>query len=161
MRYLKPITLFVLFFNSSSSLSKDLFSGMSDEMREKTGINKLTKKELNTLVKWLNSDEKETIQKAIIKEEIIKEEKKKTMGFRLEESSRVEIKTNIVGSFNGWKGKNIFKLENGQVWKQAESSSFYIPKRNNPKVTIKPKSMGSWMLYVDGFGRGVKVKRVK
>jgi len=131
--------------------SENIFDKMDQKTAVSTGIIKLSKQEQKALINWLNSTKKE----------IVKQEKKKNMGFRKEESERENIHSTIVGEFNGWQGRNIFKLENGQVWKQSEKTSFYIPKRNNPKVTLKPKSMGSWILYVDGFGHGVKVKRIK
>lgn len=146
-------TLFLLFIwlPLVSVASENIFDKMDKQTATTTGIIKLSQQEREALIKWLDSSNKE-IEKKI---------KKKNMGFRKEMSERENIYSSIVGEFNGWKGKNIFKLENGQIWKQAEASSFFIPKRINPKITIKPKSMGSWMLYVDGFGRGVKVKRIK
>ncbi|VAW37415.1 hypothetical protein MNBD_GAMMA01-1014 [hydrothermal vent metagenome] len=131
--------------------SENIFDKMDEKTAVSTGINKLSKDEQNELLRWLESSKKQTIKK----------EKIKNMGFRKEESEREEIHTSVVGEFNGWRGKNIFKLANGQIWKQIEKTTFYIPKRENPKITIKPKFMGSWMLYVDGFSRGVKVRRIK
>jgi hypothetical protein len=142
------ILVFIPFFSQSSD---NLFENMDKEELQKTGIEKLSESERIALTQWLNNS----------KEKIIEEDKKDNMGFRKEESGREDINTTIMGEFNGWMGKNIFKLENGQIWKQVEKSTFYIPKRNNPKITIKPKSMDSWMLYVEGYGRGVKVKRIK
>ena len=151
MKNVKFILLNLVFVPFFSFAAADLFKDMDKETLQKTGINKLTQSEKQALSDWLNGT----------KEKIIKEDKKKFMGFKREESQREEIKSSVIGEFNGWKGKNIFKLENGQVWAQAEKTTFYIPKRTNAKITIKPKSMGTWMLYVDGFGRGVKVKRIK
>jgi hypothetical protein len=142
------ILVFIPFFSLASG---NLFKDMDEESLQRTGIDKLTESERVALTQWLNGS----------REKIIKQNKKENMGFRTEESDRVDINSSIVGEFNGWRGKNIFTLENGQVWKQAEKTTFYIPTRNNPNITIQPKSMGSWMLYVDGFGRGVKVKRIK
>jgi len=176
------ILLFTLLLSPVIVLAfEDIFDKMDKETSVTTGIYKLSQSEITALTKWLNSSNKKNEKKSKEKikqqvkteliaenkenrkreEEIIRLEKKKNMGFRKEESARENIHSSIVGEFNGWQGKNIFKLENGQIWKQSEKTSFYIPKRSNPKVTLKPKSMGSWMLYVDGFGRGVKVKRIK
>ena len=144
--------VFLLFLLANLAVAKkNIFDVMDEKTAVTTGIYKLSEKEKLALLDWLENSKKE----------IIKQEKKKNMGLRKEESERIAIKSNIVGEFNGWKGKNIFKLSNGQVWKQAEKTTFYIPKRLNPAITIKPKSMNSWMLYVDGFGRGVRVKRIK
>jgi hypothetical protein len=148
---MKNIALLSLLLPILSFAKEDLFDNMDEKTSVSTGIYKLSEAEKKALLQWLDNSEKK----------VIAEEKKKQMGFRKEESNRVEIHSAIIGEFNGWKGKNIFKLENGQIWKQAEKTSFYIPKRKNPKITIKPKSMGTWVLFVDGFGRSVRVKRIK
>lgn len=128
-----------------------IFDKMDKETAVTTGIYKLSDSEKEALSNWIKHSEKKAIKK----------HKVKNMGLVKEESERENIHSEIIGEFNGWQGKNVFKLANGQIWIQSERTSFYIPKRTNPKVTVKPKSMRSWMLYVDGFGRGVKVKRVK
>jgi hypothetical protein len=127
---------------------------MDKETAISTGIYKLSKEERAKLSKWLNHSQEETV----------KQQKKANMGFRANSQSdkdRVDIHSSVAGEFNGWHGRTTFKLENGQVWKQMDKSIFYIPKRNNPDITIKPKILGSWSLSVDGYSRAVKVKRIK
>lgn len=175
------LLLLLILSSAISNASENIFDEMDKETSVSTGIIKLSQSERMALSQWLLNTEKKTkqISREKIKQEvkteliaenqankkqeaeIIRQNKIKNMGFRKEESTRDNIHSAIVGEFKGWQGRNIFKLENGQIWKQAESSSFYIPKRNNPDITIKPKSMNTWMLYVDGFGRGVRVKRIK
>ena len=172
---MRNLLIFTLILPFSSYALEDIFSTMDEKTAVTTGIYKLSSSEKTALLKWLQNSQNESREKirqevrAEVKKEVkkevvaeeIKKKKKRFMGFKREESERDDIKSSIIGEFNGWRGKNIFKLANGQIWKQVEKSSFYIPKRTNPKITIKPKSMGSWQLYVDGFGRGVKVKRIK
>jgi hypothetical protein len=55
----------------------------------------------------------------------------------------------------------VFTLDNGQQWKQAESGGRQCGKSENPKVTIKPTLMGSWLMYVDGCSDSVRVERTK
>ncbi len=168
MRNLLFLTLILPF---SSYASEDIFTKMDEKTTVTTGIYKLSSTEKEALINWLQNSQGKTrekikqemraeVKKEVIAEEVIKE-KRKFMGLKSKESEREPIKSSIIGEFNGWYGKNIFKLANGQIWKQSETATHYIPKRTNPKITIKPKSMGSWQLYVDGFGRGVKVKRIK
>ena len=151
MKKLKSLSILLILVPISLLASENRFEGMTEEQKKSTGVHKLSVKEQIALSQWLKSS----------KEEIIKEDKRKFMGFKREEAEREEIHSNIDGEFNGWQGKTLFKLENGQIWKQTERTTFYIPKKNRAKITIKPKSMGSWVLYVDGYGRGVKVKRIK
>ena len=84
------------------------------------------------------------------------------MGFAPRASDRSEIQSSIDGEFDGWagNGKTRFKLANGQVWQQVGTREF-VHHAVNPTVVIKPKSLGSWRLYVEGMNRWVKVKRIK
>lgn len=178
---MNKLKILLLALSLPAFASNNIFDKMDKETAVTTGIYKLSQEELAELTQWIENTDKnnrtesrevlkqeirtqiieEDLRDKVVKEEIIRKDKIKNMGFRKEEAEREEIHTAVIGEFNGWRGKNVFKLENGQVWVQSEKSTFYIPKRPNPNITIKPKSMNTWSLYVDGFGRGVKVKRIK
>ncbi|HSN16884.1 MAG TPA: hypothetical protein VLV87_01630 [Gammaproteobacteria bacterium] len=69
------------------------------------------------------------------------------------------IEAHIVGTFTGWTGSTTFKLDNGQVWQQADSST-YEARLENPAVVIKRLGFG-YLLTVTGHGATVFVKRVQ
>lgn len=69
------------------------------------------------------------------------------------------IESQIVGSFSGWHGNTLFKLANGQVWQQTDSSS-YDSNLQNPQVVIKRLGFG-YLLTLTGHGATVFVKRVQ
>ena len=69
------------------------------------------------------------------------------------------IESRIDGEFNGWTGDTLFKLLNGQIWKQAEYNYKYAYKYG-PKVTIVNTSSG-WLMTVEGVDKTIKVIRVK
>ncbi len=69
------------------------------------------------------------------------------------------IVSHIVGTFTGWTGHTEFKLENGQVWQQADSS-VYEAKLENPAVVIKRLGFG-YLLTLSGHGATCFVKRVQ
>lgn len=69
------------------------------------------------------------------------------------------IEAHIAGSFSGWTGNTLFKLDNGQVWQQADSS-VYETKLENPQVVIKRLGFG-YLLTLTGHGATVFVKRVQ
>ncbi len=69
------------------------------------------------------------------------------------------IESRIVGEFHGWTGNTIFRLENGQVWKQAGPGYFRIDLKN-PKVIIKKLLIG-YVLKLNGYGREVFVRRIR
>lgn len=74
-----------------------------------------------------------------------------------EEPKRIE--TRILGTFTGWTGNTVFKLENGQVWKQADSRS-YQTHLENPEVVIKKLMLG-YLLTLPGQSASVFVKRIQ
>lgn len=81
--------------------------------------------------------------------------------FYPDSSARETVQAHIDGVFSGWRGKTVFKLDNGQEWRQAESGSFNAGNSTNPAVRIKPMLLGSWLMYVDGCGCSVRVERIK
>jgi len=69
------------------------------------------------------------------------------------------IESHITGTFTGWRGNTVFKLDNGQVWVQTDSSS-YDTRLENPAVVIKRLGFG-YLLTLTGHGATVFVKRVQ
>lgn len=69
------------------------------------------------------------------------------------------IESRIIGQFHGWTGDTVFRLENGQVWKQAGPGYFQVDLKN-PKVTIKKLLIG-YVLLVDGYAKEVFVRRIR
>lgn len=82
------------------------------------------------------------------------------IGFTHYTGKREEFSARIVGSFRGWSGRTLFRLDNGQVWQQSESGSYDLT-LENPEVRLRPKAMGSWMLVLKHNNRGVRVRRVE
>jgi hypothetical protein len=74
------------------------------------------------------------------------------------------IEARLVGHFNGWTGKTVFTLDNGQVWRQTKNYiRDYTPRSPipAPRVTISKGMLGSYNMQVEGVKRIVQVKRVK
>ena len=76
------------------------------------------------------------------------------------QDQRNEITSRIIGQFDGWTGDTVFRLENGQVWRQS-GNGFLKVSMNNPKVTIEKAVFGGFRLSVEGYNSRVKVKRVQ
>ena len=71
------------------------------------------------------------------------------------------LRTRIDGEFEGWNGKGtLFHLENGQVWKQIDTS-IYAHHADHPEVVIERGMFGSYQLSLVGLNRSVRVRRVK
>jgi hypothetical protein len=69
------------------------------------------------------------------------------------------IESAIDGEVEGWDGETIFKLQNGQIWQQAEYDYTYFYDYS-PDVTIYETSAGCRM-KIEGEDETVVVKRIK
>jgi len=71
-----------------------------------------------------------------------------------------DLMTRLAGPFTGWDGDTVFRLENGQLWQQIDSSYLYS-RAESPRVTIRRAAFGSYLLQVEGIGRTVRVRRLE
>lgn len=132
------------------------FSSLEERMSsaefKAAGLDKLSPEELQTLDDWLRTHDTGTTR-------IVTPSGRPV--FYPNESARTEVQGHLVGHFAGWSGASVFTLDNGQVWKQAESGGATCPERDNPGVTLKPMLLGSWLMYVEGCGQSVRVQRIR
>ena len=77
------------------------------------------------------------------------------------DQARTAVESTLVGTFSGWDSHSTFNLANGQVWKTSDGSSGSCQQVTDPKVTIKPMMLGSWLMYVQGCGDSARVERVR
>lgn len=75
--------------------------------------------------------------------------------------ARTVVESTLTGPFDGWDSHSNFNLANGQVWKTSDGSSGSCQQLTDPKVTIKPMMMDSWLMYVQGCGDSLRVERVR
>jgi hypothetical protein len=69
------------------------------------------------------------------------------------------VESAITGEVNGWDGETIFKLDNGQIWQQAEYDYTYFYEYH-PDVTIYETS-GGCRMKVEDESDTVLVKHIK
>ena len=66
----------------------------------------------------------------------------------------------IVPPFRGWDGKTVFKLDNGQVWKQRRSGRFtYLGE--DTRVVIYKGALGFYEMRLIAADRAIGVKRLQ
>ncbi len=123
------------------------------------GLDKLSAEELKGLNDWLQG--RGGIDEAGSRAPEEPGSRDPKYGFRAQDSGREAVQARIVGTFKGWSGKTIFKLDNGQEWQQAEAGGYSGQTYENPEVTIKPKLMGNWLLVVEPCQCRVSVTRIK
>ncbi|HEX7325804.1 MAG TPA: hypothetical protein VF292_10705 [Rhodanobacteraceae bacterium] len=132
------------------------FSSLEERMSaadfKAAGLNKLTPQQLQFLDEWLRTHEQVKSVPVSANGQPV---------FYPDNKPRERVTTHLVGHFDGWAGHTRFTLDNGEVWKQAESGAYSCPGITNPEVTIKPMILGSWLMYVQDCNAGVRVERVK
>lgn len=70
-----------------------------------------------------------------------------------------EIKTTIPGKFEGWSGKTVFHLANGQHWQVANSGDrYFTPPVQNVEVEIRQASFGGFWMFFPAQDVRVRVK---
>ena len=125
---------------------------MTPEEFKAAGLDKLSADELKNLDAWLSGHGK-------VVTKVVDSSGKPV--FYPESSKRTVVAARLKGSFDGFGENRQYTLDNGQVWKQAGSGSYACPHAENPGVTIKPMIMGNWLMYVEGCGESISVKRVR
>jgi hypothetical protein len=81
--------------------------------------------------------------------------------FYADSDKRETIESRISGKFTGWRGNTVFKLDNGEEWKQVESGQLKPGTIEHPAVTIEPMTLGSWLMSVHGCECKLRVMRTK
>lgn len=70
-----------------------------------------------------------------------------------------EIKTTIQGKFEGWTGRTVFNLANGQRWQVANSDDrYFTPPVQNVEVEIRQASFGGFWMFFPAQDVRVRVK---
>ncbi len=71
-----------------------------------------------------------------------------------------EIRSRIAGTFRGWTGQTVFRLENGQVWQQRRPSRL-LYEAERPEVVIRRNRAGFHSMEVPEAERSVLVQRIE
>ncbi|MEK7801539.1 MAG: hypothetical protein AAB276_03705, partial [Pseudomonadota bacterium] len=74
-------------------------------------------------------------------------------------STASTIESQIDGKFEGWMGKTIVKLTNGQIWQQTEYH-YHYHYAYMPKVLIYRSGAG-YKMKVDGIDQSVGITQIK
>jgi multidrug efflux pump subunit AcrA (membrane-fusion protein) len=70
-----------------------------------------------------------------------------------------EVRSTVEGTFEGWTGKTIFRLANGQRWQVTNGDEdYFVPPRKNVEVQIRPAALGGYWMYFPELGKQVRVK---
>lgn len=126
----------------------------AEELRD-SGVSGLTVSQRQALDAWLNRYTARVIK--VVANQNTKETMPRGEGGTNDCSPSVE--STISGDFNRWEGETIFKLDNGQIWQQAEYDYSYSYSYR-PDVTIYRVSEGCRM-KVEDENETILVRRIK
>ncbi|HKJ91355.1 MAG TPA: hypothetical protein VJ960_09510 [Oceanipulchritudo sp.] len=145
--------------------AQSLREQMTEEQFARAGLEKLSEEELAYLDDWMSGkldEEKERVVNEIIPEGDDRFGAEETIKRNVDRirPEPAALTARISGPFDGWDGDTVFRLDNGQVWKQVQRGKFSV-RLDDPVVRIEKGFLGAYFLSVDGFGSRVKVKRLK
>ena len=125
---------------------------MTPEEFSAAGLGKLSPAEIEALNRWVIRYTAGEARIISVQSPVVRE--------AIRQFDATGIRTRIVGEFTGWTGETVFRLENGQVWKQRLPGRWFY-RASSPEVEIKKNMMGYWMLRVVDADRGIGVTQVK
>lgn len=136
------------------------FSSLEERMSaadfKKAGLDKLSPQELHFLDAWLRTHAGMTGATA---PQVVGPANQ--FGYRTPvDQAREKVESTINGTFSGWSAHTQLPLANGQLWQVSESGGWSCQTVKNPKITIKPMVLGSWLAYIEGCSNSVRVERV-
>lgn len=145
---------------SATGVSANSFSTLEERMSAKqfaeAGLDKLSAEELAALNAWLQGNPAGTSTSPTA----VAATPESRVGFR-DDSVKGTVVSALDGTFTGFTGSTVFRLENGQVWQQTENKTMRGVSVERPMITIEPGMLGSWRLQVEGFNMQTKVKRIE
>lgn len=157
-RKAKLCVLFILLGIFSEAKTNDTVLSMEQVMTpqelKESGVSGLTESQRRALNAWLNRYTKNVLQLATRRPVEEPPTPRSTL-----QSCNPAIESTISGEFEGWSGETIFKLDNGQIWEQAEYSYTYTYSYR-PEVTIYQTRSGCRM-KVEGEDETILVRRIK
>jgi hypothetical protein len=122
---------------------------MTAEDFTRAGLDQLTPEQLQALDAWLL---RYTAGDAYVVQSTSEEVRAAVPDFRLE--------ARIVPPFTGWSGETLFRLDNGQVWRQRIKGR-YLFSGEDTRVVITRNFLGFFMLTLPATGRSVGVEPVR
>jgi hypothetical protein len=135
----------------------DLSSEMTAAEFNQMGLSKLSDSELASLYQWVKIREsREPIEDRLT---LVKAEQPSSQQKIDQPSNKGTITTSIEGAFEGWTGATLFRLSNGQVWRQRLKGRWRY-ETDSPSVEIKKNFMGYYVMRIDDK-KSIGVTRIK
>jgi hypothetical protein len=158
-----------------------LEQAMTKEERSRSGVDSLSAEQRKFLNNWLQqryetgptnlqteTDSSANRTKQTSEEQVIEAEVERRVAQELatrKQPAKAAVnngpfEATLVGDFTGWRGKTVFRLDNGEVWRQR-SSSQYRHRGSDQRVKFDKNWMGGWEMTVVSSGKSVLVSKVR
>lgn len=162
-----------------------LEQAMTKEERNRSGVDSLSAEQRKFLNNWLqqrygpdttnvreetdnSADTTVQLSEQSSQEKVIEAEVERRVAKELatrKQPAKVAVsngpfEATLVGDFTGWRGKTVFRLDNGQIWRQR-SSSQYRHRGSDQRVKFDKNWMGGWEMTVVSSGKSVLVSKVR
>ncbi|HKJ16538.1 MAG TPA: hypothetical protein VJ984_04250 [Xanthomonadales bacterium] len=133
----------------------DVESLMTPEDFVLSGLDKLNQVERAHLSEWL-----EKYRDGAVKVVQVQKPRSQMTEEERQAEKDLAIAAKVIPSFRGWRGKTIFRLDNGTVWQQRMPGTMYYTGTSSD-VVITKNIMGRFVLQHVESERQVLVKRVE
>ena len=157
-------------FAADNSTQFDLLKSMSVADYRATGLDKLSDAQIKALSAWFANYQSQhavkcaagAMQKheASVSTNTLAEHSTARLGSKRDHGNSDVITSRISGTFTGWSGGTIFRLDNGQTWQQIDESVMSIAAIQHPEVTISKGLVNTYYLKVKGLMDSVAVREI-
>ena len=128
-----------------------------------SGLDKLNDEELSHLSDWVERYRSGTVdgpppppkkpsQMTVTERAEYEEQKQAEKSF--------EMAAKVIPAFNGWSGKTVFRLDNGQTWQQRQPGTLRYSD-GDPNVVITRNFFGRYVMTHPASGRSIGVRRLR
>lgn len=156
------LTASIVLLAAATHAAKPIESQMTEAELQESGLLKLSENELKFLNNWLTQNKKPKPSVASAETPPASGDPREDPRIAYEEAKKALVADRtltIDGAFIGWSGDTIFRMTNGEVWKQR-TKGFYRKRLISPEVEIYTNRLGFYMMRVKETGKKIGVKRV-
>lgn len=157
MRNFVFILLLFGFSATQAADAPDISKLMTAQDYAASGLDKLSDKERAQLSEWVARYR----EGAITGPPAQKTPEQRVEAQKAEDiEDKIGIEANVIPEFVGWSGKTIFRLDNGQIWKQRMSGKMRYS-GDDYRVVITRNFIGKYSLEHIETGRSIGVQRLQ
>jgi hypothetical protein len=158
--------LLVLLVGGAVANAASFVESLTPEQKHRLGLDQLTPQQLAELNQTIDAYKKDATAVAV--KEYKEKEEPSVVSRALDifrrktaDAQQERFTSTISDKFSGWDGHTVFKLENGQVWRQANKEVYFRKAAENVGVVVFKAHSGYWRLQVLETGAWVTVERVQ